>query len=131
MSNYFLDSSALVKRYMPERGTVWIRNLTARHVGHTLVIAPITVNEVMSAIARQYHDGVIQLPILRAFRRQVRHHAQHQYTIVDLTATILTRALDLHEGHRLRAYDAVQLAAALETQQRALTFGETVTFFVC
>jgi hypothetical protein len=33
---YYLDSSALAKRYLQEDGTLWIRNLTARRAAHTL-----------------------------------------------------------------------------------------------
>jgi hypothetical protein len=45
-----------------------------------------------------------------------------------LNSAIIQRALNLHEAHRLRAYDAVQLASALELQQRANTIGDTITF---
>jgi predicted nucleic acid-binding protein len=34
MALYFFDSSALVKRYVHERGSVWVRETTASPRGH-------------------------------------------------------------------------------------------------
>lgn len=50
---YFLDTSALIKRYIPEVGTNWIQALTAQSSGHVLFISRITSVEMMSAIARR------------------------------------------------------------------------------
>lgn len=37
MTAYFLDSSALVKRYVAEMGTVWVRAITAPSAAHTIL----------------------------------------------------------------------------------------------
>lgn len=128
MSSYFIDSSALVKRYMPETGTLWIRNLTANRAGHDLFTAQITLVEIMSAISRGYHDGDIDRATLQAFRQLVTRHTQTQYHVLALNDAIITQALDLHEVYRLRAYDAVQLASAMALQQRASVSAITITF---
>jgi predicted nucleic acid-binding protein len=128
MSIFFADSSALVKRYMPEIGTAWIRTLTARSAGHDLVIAQITPVEMLSAIGRQYHDGQISLAVFQAFRGLVLYHTQHQYQVLALTNPIVVRAIQLHERHRLRAYDSVQLAAALELQGRLTPGNQQIVF---
>ncbi len=128
MSSYFADSSALVKRYMPEVGTRWVRAITTQRGGHTLIIAHITLAEMISAIARHYHDGKIALSILQAFRHQLEFHARSQYQILALTPLIVSQALDLHEKYRLRAYDSVQLASAMIVNQRAVSIGQTITF---
>jgi uncharacterized protein len=53
MAGYFVDSSALVKRYVQETGTARIRGLT-RHTASTLIyIARITAVEVTCAVARR------------------------------------------------------------------------------
>ena len=36
MAVYFLDSSALVKRYITETGTLWVRRLCEPAAGHEL-----------------------------------------------------------------------------------------------
>jgi uncharacterized protein len=33
---YFLDSSAVIKRYVPEAGTAWVRAMTMPSTGHTI-----------------------------------------------------------------------------------------------
>jgi uncharacterized protein len=128
MSIFFTDSSALVKRYMPEKGTVWIRSLTSRQAAHDIVIAQISPVEMMSAIARQYHDGQIDLGVLQAFQRFVLHHVQNQYQVLSLSNAMVLRAMQLHERHRLRAYDAVLLASALELQTRLVINGRSLIF---
>ncbi|MEM6281732.1 MAG: type II toxin-antitoxin system VapC family toxin [Chloroflexota bacterium] len=128
MSSYFIDSSALVKRYMPETGTVWIRNITAQQSGNDIFVAQITVVEILSAISRVYHDGDIDRHTLQSFRRLVERHMQSQYRVLALSNAIVTQALDLQENHRLRAYDAVQLASALALQHRAAAVGAAITF---
>jgi uncharacterized protein len=130
MSSYFVDSSALVKRYMPETGTLWIRNLTASRAGHDIFVAQITIVEIMSAIARGYHNGDIDRVTLQAFRQLVTRHTQIQYHVLALGSAVVTQALDLHEVYRLRAYDAVQLASAIALQHRATISGNTMTFIV-
>jgi hypothetical protein len=50
---YFLDSSALVKRYVQETGTSWVRSITRRSPSTVIYIARITTVEVSCAIARR------------------------------------------------------------------------------
>lgn len=128
MSVIYFDSSALAKRYMPETGTSWVRKQTASNAGNEVVIAQITPIELYSAIARQYHDSQIDLIRLQAFRSLLMRHVQHQYLVLSLSSAIITRALSLHETYRLRAYDSVQLASALELNTRLAVTRQTLTF---
>ncbi len=54
MSDYYLDSSALVKRYVDEPGSVWIRQLTEPLLGNTILLAEISLAEVAAARLRGY-----------------------------------------------------------------------------
>jgi hypothetical protein len=128
MSILYFDSSALAKRYMPETGTNWVRKQTASNAGNDVVIAQVTPIELYSAIARQYHDAQIDLIRLQAFRRLFMRHVQNQYLVLSLSSAIITRALSLHETYRLRAYDSIQLASALELNTRLATTSQTLTF---
>ena len=51
MAIYFLDSSALVKRYAVEIGTAWVSSLGELNNGHTILIANVTIVEVAAALA--------------------------------------------------------------------------------
>ena len=53
MAAYFLDTSAVVKAYVQETGTSWIRNLAAPASGHFLYLARIAEVEV----GRPSHAG--------------------------------------------------------------------------
>jgi uncharacterized protein len=128
MAAFFMDSSTLVKRYMPEKGTGWVRTLTTSHSGNDILIAQITPVEMISAIARQYHDGQINLTVFQSFRNLVLRHIQSQYQILGFSNSIVLRAIQLHEQYRLRAYDTVQLATALELEARLRLSARYLTF---
>jgi hypothetical protein len=63
---YFLDSSALLNRYLSEIGTAWVQSLTAKASGNILLISRITSVEILSATlavsakqhARQHEDSL-------------------------------------------------------------------------
>ncbi len=128
MSILFFDSSALAKRYMPEVGTDWVRQQTDLKAGNEIFIAHITLVELYSAIARHYHDAQIDLTGLQTFRSLLMQHVQSQYFVLTLSSSIITRALSLHETHRLRAYDSIQLASALELNARLAVTGQSLIF---
>lgn len=56
---YFLDTSALVKRYVLETGTDWILNLTDVSAGNNIAIAQISWVEVLSALSRRRREGTL------------------------------------------------------------------------
>lgn len=113
MTTYYLDASALSKRYVHEIGTAWVRALVAPAAGHTLLTARITMVEVYSALARRRREGAVPaadcLVAIQAFRA----HSATEYEFVELDLNVVNLARDLLERHPLRAYDAVQLASAL------------------
>jgi predicted nucleic acid-binding protein len=59
MGAYYMDSSALVKRYANETGSLWVRSLTDPQAGHDLFTAHITGIEVVAAIARKSGTGSV------------------------------------------------------------------------
>ena len=61
---YFVDSSALVKRYVQETGTSWVRGITRRRPSTHIYIAIITAVEVTSAVARRRAQHFIGASIL-------------------------------------------------------------------
>lgn len=53
MATYFLDTSALVKLYVAESGSQWVREIADSAANHDLVIAAITGVETVAAITRR------------------------------------------------------------------------------
>jgi hypothetical protein len=59
VTTYFLDSSALVKRYAVELGTTWINGLCDPSNSNSLLIANVTLVEVAAALASKRRSGEI------------------------------------------------------------------------
>src|SRR5687768_13269495 len=102
-----MDSSAVVKRYVRERGTTWMRGLTDPLAGHMLYIASITGVEVVAALTRQARQGALTPTDAARALTQFRQDFGHQYQRVDLTLPLVAQAMDLAATHALRGYDAV------------------------
>jgi hypothetical protein len=65
VATYFFDSSAIVKRYINERGTAWVLQLVDPVAGNHIHVARITGVEVVSAIARHGRSGSLTPAALR------------------------------------------------------------------
>ncbi len=133
MATYFLDTSALVKRQLPEVGHAWVRALCNRRSGHTIVISEAAIVEVIASLCRMARETPPRLSstnrdrFIARFQQQIRR----RYVVVDLNRTILTRAATLCRTHPLRAYDAVQIACALTRRDDDLATGNPAPIFVC
>lgn len=116
MPAYFFDTSALVKFYVEERGAAWVCSFTdaERNIIHVSALAEV---ETVSALTRRLNRGDINRTEFAEACDDLQQDFATQYRIVALTEAIFRRAASLARGHGLRAYDAVQLAAALETSQ--------------
>jgi predicted nucleic acid-binding protein len=114
LCDYLMDSSALVKRYVIETGTAWVRSLTHYRTGNQIFLARITIVEVTSAIARRRAGRTIRSAQASSFLSRFREHVAKRYTVLEVRPALLADATTLANRHALRAYVAVQLAVALE-----------------
>jgi hypothetical protein len=101
---------------------VWLRREASKH---TLAISQITPVEVYAALAVKQRTGALPLfGYYRARKDFAEHIKRQQYFIWPVSDLIFQRAATLVGRHPLRAYDAIQLATALDylrTQQLDLT----------
>jgi uncharacterized protein len=111
---YFLDSSAIAKRYIPEIGTPWIRQITDPASQNDLFIARITWVEVLSALARRQREGSVSRNDVHRAIDIFAIHVDQQYGFVETDRLLTEAAGDLVRQYPLRAYDTIQLAAALQ-----------------
>lgn len=128
--HYFLDSSALVKRYVMESGSDWVLQITDPSSDNQIHVAAVAWVEVVSALARQHRAGKILLSDQVDALNSCRFDFIHQYRLVDLTDPVIQRAVMMAEVHFLRGYDAVQLATALELNERRTLRDLPSLFFV-
>jgi predicted nucleic acid-binding protein len=110
---YYLDASALVKRYVTEVGTSWIRDLVIPAAANLLLTSRVTIVEIRSALARRRREGNVSAEEHTFVIEALRAHSLAQYRLVEFDASVADLAGDLLECYPLRAYDAVQLASAL------------------
>jgi len=123
MALYFFDSSALIKRYVSETGTPWVIGLTDPANVHGIYIARIAGAEVVSALTRRQRGGSITMADLALTLADFRQDFTNGYRIIEITESLIARAMSLAESHALRGYDAVQLAAATALQEERLLLG--------
>jgi predicted nucleic acid-binding protein len=121
---YFLDSSALVKRYHLEPGSVLVQHvINADNNG--IRISRLTVAELISAFAIQVRTQAIGRDDADAFRKQFQDDiATGRFEVFSVTEVEFSLAEKLLESHaftsRLRALDAIQLSVAIELRDRGL-----------
>jgi uncharacterized protein len=112
MSTLFLDSSALTKRYLTEIGSAWVSDLADPAAANILAVAEITRVEVAAALAARHRASAIT-QTERDLLVTLLHHFDTEYRILAITPELTASAVALTQAHRLRGYDAVQLAATL------------------
>jgi len=125
MSIYYFDPSALVKYYVTEPGSTWVRTLvedqeqSGQGEGHVLLVGEIGITEVAAALSVLVRvDKIPRSERDRAYRRFM-DDLGSRFQIVSLISKDFFAAADLTQFHPLKAYDALQLAVALR-QQRVL-----------
>lgn len=123
MNLFFLDSSAVVKRYGQETGSTWVKHLTNPTSSNLVYLARITAVEVVSALARKARSGGLAAAAAATAIAQFRLELPNLYRTVEISASLITKAMSLAETHTLRGYDAVQLAATLEVNSYRLVLG--------
>ncbi len=114
MAVYFVDSSALVKRYIGEMGSTWVLSLFDPTLSNDVLIAAIAGVEIVAAITRRARGGSISATDATAACSQFRSDLKSEYQVVEITENIINSAMALAEKLGLRGYDAVQLAAGCE-----------------
>jgi len=123
---FYLDTSALVQRYLPEAGSLWVRRIME---AARIAIAEFGIVEFAAALARRTRmgelDSQLRDDLLEAFLQDV-----EGYWVAHATRSTVLLAVDLTRSHPLRAYDAVQLASALVLAEALRPYGRPAPTFV-
>ena len=122
MAIYFLDSSAIVKRYFPEQGHNWVRVLHKSVQRSELYISQAAFIEVVASICRKAREQKIPIEIRDTIINTFRRSVWRTYGVRLVDEALYTAAGDLCRSCNLRSYDAVQLACAIavRTEKEAL-----------
>ncbi len=126
----YVDTSALLKRYVIETGSGWVTNLLGTIPTPLIFTSRLTVIEATCAFARRLREGTLtvdaQTKLLSAFDYDI----DYRYTVVDVLPSTIDTARRLATHHPLRAYDAMQLATAWLVNQELRQAGKADLIFV-
>jgi predicted nucleic acid-binding protein len=123
MAFQFFDSSSLVKKYIGEPGTNWVRNVFKAAPAHEIYVSRITEVEATAAIVRRKKGGSLSASDAALAIQQLRSDFLTRFRILDIAANVAAQACVIAETHALRGYDAVQLASSLIIYNRLLSLG--------
>ncbi len=110
---YFLDTSALVKRYIAEIGSKWIITLNDPQSANRIILARVTWVETLSAFSRLQRESRIDHDCMKRTIHIFTLDWKTQYRIAEVDKFIFEAAGNLVQKYPLRAYDSIQLASAL------------------
>lgn len=106
----YLDSSALVKRYVQEEGTDFVKSILA--VNELITTSKLTYPKILSALMRKVRAGEIERKtfngIVDVFDKDWDH-----VLVLDFHNDLLQIVKMLIEKHPLKAADAIHLSSAL------------------
>lgn len=109
---YFADTSALVKRYVNEVGSGYIRTLLATP-DNILYQTFLTPFEITSAFYRRQRMKELSVEEVALALQAYRVHSHQEYVLVPYSEALMNTAEALLARYPLRTLDAIQLAAAL------------------
>jgi uncharacterized protein len=127
---YYVDSSAIVKFYIAESGSEWVRDLfisPATEVLYTTILSRI---EVVAALARRMRTGELVKQSFEVQSTQFEEDFSDFFTPLSVSENILNVASQLLRKHNLRGYDALQFASAAEMNRLLSTSGISGLVFI-
>ena len=131
MSTVYLDTSALVKLYVTEEGSEWVRDLLSYSRHPIAFTSHLTVVETACAFARKRREDFLSpddhMEVLLAFD----HDVAYWFNILDVTPEVIETAKLFAGDHPLRAYDAVHLATAWLANRQLVLAEQPPLTFVC
>ncbi len=104
----YIDTSAMVKRYVRESGGAAVQKLVTRHSLVSSVILPV---ELYSAFVRRTREGTLATVALKRLVTRVGAD-RTRWTLVGTTPEVIEEAQSLVENYPLRTLDALHVASA-------------------
>src|SRR6266498_2910288 len=77
----YVDTSALVKRYVAEVGSAWVRRLLAHPAQYVIYTAALSQVEVISALQRRVRDGSLEVTQAQRLAHRVTVHFAQRYRL--------------------------------------------------
>jgi predicted nucleic acid-binding protein len=123
---FYLDASALAKRYMPEKRSPQVHALLDSVPGNRLFLLNLAAGEVASILVRKRNAGVISAAYFAQALIDFESEIVHAAGIKKLSATnrLVFSSFALISAHSINSSDAVTLKSALTVARRLRTAGD-------
>ncbi|MCX7837890.1 MAG: type II toxin-antitoxin system VapC family toxin [Anaerolineae bacterium] len=133
MAIFYFDASAVVKYFHREPGTTWIRFIADQttnegHRANQIYLAEISRVEVPAAFAILARTQQISIRVRDLMYDAFLQKLESEFQSLRLTSKIIRHAAELTQKYPLKAYDAIQLAVALELNAKLQPYTLLATF---
>src|SRR5215216_2425433 len=108
MEYVYVDTSALIKRYVEEPGRREVLELLRRH---NCVVSAVLPVEVRSALRRRLAEKSLDAKRVSSILKRLAADRAF-WTVIDVSSEVLAAAETLTGAHPLRALDAIHVASA-------------------
>ncbi len=128
---YYLDTNALLKNYVTEKGLSWVRFLLAGN--QEVAISELTLIECTVALRRRYQENLLSREQFTSLYQNIQLKST-EFTVVPLgdnetQASVVNSLIsNLPDQYRIRSLDAIQLAAGYKVWMWAVTESPFVEF---
>lgn len=124
---FYIESSALVKRYVEEKGTEVVDFLfKGRQDSEFLGLLSLSILEMKSALRRLVKGRFIKERQVSELLADLRRNLAQVSFVVKLDETLLEEAISIVDRHTLRAGDALHLAAILQFKYMVQSMGDLI-----
>ncbi len=130
MSTLYLDTSALVKCYLAEVGSSWLRALLARDPMPTALVSHLALVEGVCVFARRRREGLLPSPDYLRVMTAFEYDFHYRYESIAVEPVVIDAARQMADRNPLRAYDAVQLATAWLANRELIQAGRSPLTFI-
>lgn len=119
MVYFYLDSSALIKRYSQEEGTLLVNALFSRLPLSQITCSTLNILEVVSILVRKRNDGRLSEKLFNQMMIELKAEIidEPHFRTAAIADEQLVSSLGLIVSHNLNASDALILRSALELFQ--------------
>lgn len=130
MSVAYFDTSALLKQYITEIGSGWVRALLSSSDPPVVLTSRLTVIEATCAFARRLREGSLSSTDHTTLLSLFDYDISHKYYLFEVKPVTIDTARGFANHHPLRAYDAVQLATAWQLNRELLLASKPPLTFI-
>jgi predicted nucleic acid-binding protein len=106
----YIDTSALAKRYIAEKGSERLHMLLSQHA--VVATSRLTYAEILSAITRRHRAADVSIPDMVKVKKEFRADWE-RFTVVEVHAGVSQFVDRVIEKYALKASDSIHLSTAL------------------